>query len=166
MKISTTPIIFLLLLGVTAFDAQAQTVKKWVDEQGVTHYSDQEPPGGDAEVKEVEIPRGSVSEFEAEEVNKRLNSVLEQMEKDREAREEEAAEQKKAREAEKALEREPVVEEKKKKRKKDRDRPYFGPYPKPPPGPFPEQYPRPRGPFVPTAPVDSSESSSPDAGTN
>lgn len=148
--------LILLALLIAPCGAQAQTVKKWVDEDGVTHYSDQKPAGDEAEVKEIEIPKGAISEFESQEVNERVNNVLQQMEQDRKAREAEAAEQKKARDAEKAKEREPIVEEKKKK--KDRDRSYDGPYPKPPPGPFPEKYPRQRGPVAPdnsASPADS-----------
>jgi hypothetical protein len=135
-----------------ALEVQAQTVNKWVDDKGVTHFSDQKPAGSEADVSEIEIPKGSVSEFDAQEVNERVNSVLQQLEQDRKAREAEAAARTRAREEERAFEREAVVEEKKKK--KDRNRPYYGPYPKPPPGPFPEQYPRQVGPAVPSNPIE------------
>lgn len=148
MKFPAGSAICILILGAAVGDLPAQTVNKWVDEDGVTHFSDQKPAGDAAEVKEIEIPKGSVSEFESQEVNERLNNLLQQMEQDRKAREAEAAAQKKAREAEQALEREPVVGEEKKP-KKERNRPYYGPYPRPLPGPFPEQYPRPIGPEVP-----------------
>ena len=135
----------LLLTAVfTAQQAPAQTVKKWVDEEGVTHYSDQLPAEGGTEIREIEVPEGSVTEFESQEVNERLRKQLQELEQAREAREQEREAAERARELEQALEREPVAEPEKKK-KKDRDRPYSGPYPKPLPGPFPEQYPRPRG---------------------
>ena len=35
--------ISLIALSAVALEAHAQTVKKWVDEEGVTHYSDQGP---------------------------------------------------------------------------------------------------------------------------
>jgi hypothetical protein len=135
-----------LLVSLCVFSgARAQTINTWVDEEGVTHYSDQKPAGQGSEVKEIEVPKSSVSEFESEAVNERINRQLQKLEQDRKAREQQAEEQKRAKTAEEALEREPIVVEEKKK-KKDKDRDYSGPYPKPLPGPFPEQYPRQRGP--------------------
>ena len=154
MTIYPSLAILLLLPAAMALEVQAQTVNKWVDDEGVTHFSDQRPAGGDTDVREIEIPQGSVSEFDAGEVNERVNSVLQQLEQDRKAREAEAAARIKAREEEKALELEAVVEENKKKKKKGRNRPYYGPYPKPLPGPFPEQYPRQIGPAVPSNPIE------------
>ena len=133
--------------------ADAQTVKKWVDEEGVTHYSDRLPADDGGKIEEIEIPPAPVSEYDSEEVNQRLKKQLKELEEAREAREQEAEAAKKARELEQSLEREPVVE-KDKKKKKDRDRPYSGPYPKPLPGPFPEQYPRQRGPATPENPIE------------
>ncbi|MGD8839389.1 MAG: DUF4124 domain-containing protein [Gammaproteobacteria bacterium] len=132
--------ISLFALGAAALEAQAQTVKKWVDEEGVTHYSDQGPAEKGAEVKEIEVPDASVTEFESESVNERINKQLQQLEQDRKVREQEAEERKKARDVEEALEREPIEAEK--KRDKNNSRGYKGPYPKPLPGPFPEKYPR------------------------
>lgn len=132
--------ISLIALSAVALEAHAQTVKKWVDEEGVTHYSDQGPAEKGAEVKEIEVPDASVTEFESESVNERINKQLQELEKDRKAREQEAEANKKARQVEEALEREPIEAETKKK--KDKSRVYKGPYPKPPPGPFPEKYPR------------------------
>ncbi len=155
MTIRSGLAILLLAVAAPAVDTQAQTVNKWVDEDGVTHFSDQKPVGNETEVREIEIPKGAVSEFESREVNERLNNVLQQMEQDRKAREAEAEERKKAREAEQALEREPIVVEEKKK-KKDGKRSNYGPYPRPLPGPFPEQYPRPYGPVIPGNPNNGS----------
>lgn len=147
--IKFTAAILLLFVALSAASAaRAQTVNTWVDDEGVTHYSDQKPVDDGAEVREIEVPEGSVSGFESEDVNERINRQLQQLEQDRLAREQEAEERKRARAVEEALEREPIVADEKKK--KDRDRDYRGPYPKPPPGPFPEQYPRPRGPTVPS----------------
>ena len=139
----------------TAFavhEADAQTIKKWVDEDGVTHYSDRLPADDGGKIEEIEIPPAPVSEYDSEEVNQRLKKQLKELEEAREAREQEAEAAKKARDLEQSLEREPVVE--KDKKKKDRDRPYSGPYPKPLPGPFPEQYPRQRGPATPENPIE------------
>ncbi|HKJ52631.1 MAG TPA: DUF4124 domain-containing protein [Gammaproteobacteria bacterium] len=133
--------LFFFALSAAAIEARAQTVKTWVDEQGVTHYSDQAPAEDGARVKEIEVPEATVNEFESETVNERINKQLQQLEKDREAREQEAEANKKARDVEKAMERTPIVGEEK-KQKKSSNRNYSGPYPKPPPGPFPEKYPR------------------------
>ncbi|HEY5738483.1 MAG TPA: DUF4124 domain-containing protein [Gammaproteobacteria bacterium] len=153
MTIHSSLAILLLLPAAMALEVQAQTVNKWVDDEGVTHFSDQKPAGSDADVREIEIPKGSVSQFDAREVNERVNSVLQQLEQDRKAREAEAAARIRVREEEQALELEAVVEENKQKKKKKRNRPYYGPYPKPLPGPFPEQYPRQFGPAVPSNPI-------------
>ena len=142
----------LFVLGVAALEAHAQTVKTWVDEEGVTHYSDQEPPGDGADVKEIQVPDASVSEFESENVTERLNKQLQQLEKDRKAREQEAEASKKAREVEKALQRNPIEAEEKRE-KKNSNRNYRGPYPQPLPGPFPEKYPRLPGYPNPVVPV-------------
>lgn len=144
MKNPVFTTILLFSLSCTASLLHAQTVKKWVDEEGVTHYSDQEPVDGGAEIKEMDVPEGSVTEYESEEVDQRIQKQLRQLEQDREAREQAAAEKERARAIEETIEREPlVVEEKKKKKKEGRSRP-SGPFPRPPPGPFPEP---PPGPF-------------------
>jgi hypothetical protein len=147
-------LLFVALGGLSA--VRAQTVNTWVDEEGVTHFSDQKPADG-AAVEEIEVPEASVTEFESEDVNERINRQLQQFEQDRMAREQEAEARKKARAVEEALEREPIVGEEKKK-KKDRDRSYDGPFPKPLPGPFPEQYPRQRGPTLPSPPNPANQS--------
>lgn len=129
-----------ILLGCSfiAFPLHAQTVKTWVDEQGVTHYSDQEPVGGKTQVEEIEVPEARVNEYETEEANIRIQKQLEQMEQDRRAREQAAEQKEKARALEEAIEREPLVVEEKKKKKKGR-KSQGGPYPRPLP-----TYPRPR----------------------
>ena len=119
MTIHSSLAILLLLPAAMALEVQAQTVNKWVDDEGVTHFSDQKPAGSDADVREIEIPKGSVSQFDAREVNERVNSVLQQLEQDRKAREAEAAARSKARQEEQALEPEAVVESNKKKKKRN-----------------------------------------------
>jgi hypothetical protein len=89
-----------------AGSAQAQTVKKWVDEEGVTHYSDQKPVDGDPGVKEIEVPEANVTPVDTEDANKRIQEQLKKMEQDRMAREQEAREKEEARALEEALERE------------------------------------------------------------
>ena len=153
MKITVIAAILLLGFSFNALPVRAQTVKTWVDEQGVTHYSDQKPVGADSEVKEIEVPEAGVNEYETEETNKRIQEQLEQLEKDRKAREQAAEEKERARAIEEAIEREPlIVEEKKKKKKKGTSRP-GEPYPRPLP-----TYPRP----LPTYPQVPPGTSTPD----
>jgi hypothetical protein len=142
MKISVSTAILLSAFCLGVSQTHAQTIKKWVDEEGVTHYSDREPVNDGAEVRDIEIQPEELDDFESDKVNERINRQLQQMQEDREAREREAEAAEKARAAEESLRREPIVGEEKKKNK-DRDRNYRGPFPKPLPGPFPEKYPRP-----------------------
>ncbi len=134
-----------ILLGsiFAAGSAPAQTVKKWVDEEGVTHYSDQKPVDSESGVKEVEVPEANVTPVDTEDANKRIQEQLKKMEQDRLAREQEAREKEQARALEEALEREELIPAEEEK-KKDRDGRGHRPgdtYPKPPPGPFPIQRP-------------------------
>jgi DNA invertase Pin-like site-specific DNA recombinase len=141
MKILVTTAILLSALSLAASEAHAQTIKKWVDEEGITHYSDQKPVNDGAEFREVEIPEASVSEYESNIVNERINNQLQQMQQDREAREREAEARERARAANEALKREPIIGEKK---REDRGRrhSYRGPFPRPLPGPFPKPFPQ------------------------
>jgi hypothetical protein len=61
-----------ILLGLifTVGSAHAQTVKKWVDEEGVTHYSDQKPVDSVPEVEDVEVPEANVTPVDTEDANK------------------------------------------------------------------------------------------------
>ncbi|MDH3762807.1 MAG: DUF4124 domain-containing protein [Gammaproteobacteria bacterium] len=119
MKISVIVTSILFAFSIAAIPASAQTVKKWVDEDGVTHYSDQKPAGGDAEVKEIEVPDANVTEFESEQTSQRIEKQLRELEQDRKAREAEAKAKEEARALEESIEREPLIVEEKKK-KKDR----------------------------------------------
>lgn len=119
MKSSVIVTSILFAFSIAAIPASAQTVKKWVDEDGVTHYSDQQPAGGDAEVKEIEVPDANVTEFESEQTSQRIETQLRQLEQDRKAREAEAKAKEEARALEESIEREPLIVEEKKK-KKDR----------------------------------------------
>ncbi len=142
MKKSVITASILLGLIYAAGSAQAQTVKKWVDEEGVTHYSDQKPVDSEPGVQEIEVPEANVTPVDTEDANKRIKEQLKKMEEDRMAREQEAREKEEARALEEALEREEIIPVEKKK--KDRDGRGHRPgdtYPKPPPGPFPIQRP-------------------------
>lgn len=58
----------MLLAGLLAAGATAAKVYKWVDDEGVTHYSQQPPPGGEAQVIDPEVsrpPEGSADEASA-----------------------------------------------------------------------------------------------------
>lgn len=129
MKTPAVAVIIVFALSLAAFQADAQTVKKWVDEQGVTHYSDQNPVRATPEVEEIDVPEVNITEFESEETNERIQTQLRQLEQDREAREREAQEKEQTRALEESIEREPLVVEEKKKKKKAKK--YRGPYPMP-----------------------------------
>ena len=135
-------LIAILLIGLYP-GAQAQTVKKWVDEQGVTHYSDQRPVEGEAGVEEIPVPDAGVTGFDADAANQRIQKQLQQIEQDRLARERELEQKKEAEALDEALEREPMVVEEKKKKKdgKGFGQKYKGPYPKP----ISERLPKPPG---------------------
>jgi UPF0716 family protein affecting phage T7 exclusion len=139
MNIPVTFASILLGLLFVVPPVQSQTVKKWVDEDGVTHYSDRQPAAGEVEVEEVDVPEaGVVTEIDTQEANQRIQKQLEQLEQDRKAREQEARQRDTEKALEEALEREPLVAEEKKKKKKKRRGNTGGPYPRPPPGPFPQ----------------------------
>jgi len=131
MNIPVIAASILLGLSFAALPAQAQTVKKWIDEDGVTHYSDQNPVAGEAEVEEIDVPEaGVVTETGTQEVNQRIQKQLQQMEQDRKGREQAAQQRENQKALDEALEREPIVTEDKKK-KKNKAKNYDGPYPMP-----------------------------------
>ena len=104
MKTIALPILLPILLG-ASFAVPAQTIQKWVDENGVTHFSDKKPAGNNAEVKEIEIPDNAVSGYDSQEVSERLRDASHQMEFDRQIREQEFAKQKRRSEAAKDAKR-------------------------------------------------------------
>jgi hypothetical protein len=114
-----------------AIPASAQTVKKWVDEDGVTHYSDQKPAGAGDGIREIEVPDANVTEFESEEANKRIENQLRQLQQDRKSREAESEAKEEARALEESIEREPLIVEEEKKKKKKKKSSQGGPYPQP-----------------------------------
>ena len=119
----------LFALSFVALPANAQTVKKWVDEDGVTHYSDQQPAEGEAE--EIEVPDANVTEFDSQSAQERIEKKLEELEAERKAREQAAEQREKTEALEEALQREPLVSEEDKKKKKRKGIDYDGPYPMP-----------------------------------
>ncbi len=123
------------MLCLTTQSLSAQTVNKWVDQEGVTHYSDQQPHAGQVGLEEIGLPEVGISEFDSEEANLRILRHLRQLEKDRLAREQAAETGKQQRALDAVLEREPLVTE---QRQKSNNRPkrgwrneYKGPFPMP-----------------------------------
>ena len=130
MKTIALPILLPILLG-ASFAVPAQTIQKWVDENGVTHFSDKKPAGNNAEVKEIEIPKNAVSGYDSREVNQRLGDAAHQMEFERMLRERQFAEQKRSREARKEAKRQQAEYEEKLNKKEPK-----GIRVGPKPGPF------------------------------
>ena len=98
--------------------AHAQTVKKWVDEEGVTHYSDV-APGSAREVEQVNLPDVEEEDVEeADDITQRIKDQAAQMELERKQREADAAAEQREQELEEALSREEIIEAP----KKDKDR--------------------------------------------
>ena len=103
--------------------ADAQSVKKWVDEDGVTHYSDQAPDKAASAVKNVDMEAASTTEYDSFETNQRIQNNLQKLVNERKQREAEAVDRRERRAAEEVLARDKLVEvpkKKKKKRKKKR----------------------------------------------
>ena len=76
MKISVSTAILLSAFCLGVSQTHAQTIKKWVDEEGVTHYSDREPVNEGAEVRDIEIQPEELGDFESDKVNERINPML------------------------------------------------------------------------------------------
>ncbi len=118
MKFSLT-VLFFLCACLSSQSVLAQTVKKWVDEEGVTHYSDVVPESGRL-VEEVTLPEVETDSESAEDISRRIKDQVLKMEEERRQREEEAAAEQRERDLEEALGREEIIEapKKEKKRKK------------------------------------------------
>jgi hypothetical protein len=93
---SFIPLLTLLLLAVAAMPAAAR-VYKWVDEEGVTHYSQHPPPAGEA--TELEL-RATPSALTPEQAKERLESQRESLKASRDAREQRAKDGRQARASE------------------------------------------------------------------
>ncbi|MBL8472345.1 MAG: DUF4124 domain-containing protein [Rhodocyclaceae bacterium] len=86
-----------VLAALLALPAAAETVYRWVDSQGVTHFDQAPPPGVKAERKELGPPAGTRSAPAAgtdwSEANRRFDARhQEQRDADREAQEKQLAE--------------------------------------------------------------------------
>ena len=107
-------------VSLLATDVYAQTVKKWVDEEGVTHYSDIAPDSG-RRVEEVNLPaveEDAEDTREADDITQRIKDQAAQMELERKQREADAAAEQREQELEEALSREEIIEAP----RKDKDR--------------------------------------------
>ena len=114
-----------ILLAGFADTAAAQAIRKWVDDEGVTHYSDQAPVSPSAPVERVEVPQSDKPQFDSEQVTDRIQQQAEQFERERKQREREAAQSAERRAIEEALQRQEILAapKKKKKRRKSKNRP-------------------------------------------
>ena len=108
---------FVILSGIVIFSAPAQTVHKWVDEEGTPHYSDQKPASDETEVNEIEVPSGDTVKTESEETNTRIKDQLQKMQQDRAKREQMQQEEEKARAIEESLQQEALIPEESRKDK-------------------------------------------------
>ena len=92
MMVAKTPALFGLALGLAlAAPLQADEIYKWVDEEGVTHYSQQPPPSGDADRIGVDTPPEEEIERERREMEK-TGERLEAQREERRAAEQQAQE--------------------------------------------------------------------------
>lgn len=76
--------------------AAAQTIKKWVDEEGVTHYSDKPPENGATPVDDVQVQDSAPADADSQTTTERLKKQAEILEQDRKQRELEAERKRKA----------------------------------------------------------------------
>ncbi len=83
--VAKTPALCGFALGlVLSVPLQADEIYKWVDEEGVTHYSQQPPPSGDATRVGVDTP----SEEEVQRERQEMEEIGERLEAQREERRE------------------------------------------------------------------------------
>ncbi len=86
MTVAKTPALWGLALGLAlAAPLQAAEIYKWVDEEGVTHYSQQPPPSGDADRVGVDTPPDEEIAREREEMEETGERLEAQREQRREA---------------------------------------------------------------------------------
>lgn len=111
-----------LCTAVAVAGANAQSVKKWVDDEGVTHYSDQAPVKSADQIKDVDVKDSNTTQFSAEEATGRIKKKAESLEFQRKQREAEAADSRERRAAEEVLARDKLIEAPKKKKKKRKKR--------------------------------------------
>ena len=74
---------FAILSAFVVSGAHAQTVNKWVDEEGTTHYSNRKPAAAETGVNKIEVPAAGTAKTETEEVNSRINNQLQKMQQER-----------------------------------------------------------------------------------
>ena len=133
--IFTTGLLTLLLLPLSQL--HAETVWKWVDDEGVTHYTDKASVPEGVPSEEVPVPEPGLVVEDAEDTTQRLKRQAEKLEQDRKQRAQQAEEAERAQALEEALEREEIFVEPEKKKKKRRKKKQ-PPVPPPPPPPQPD----------------------------
>ena len=126
LRIRSAVIFILLMLGVSG-QAMAATVHKWVDADGVTHYSDQAPPEAAAEISQVSLNETTTSGPKKQAVEDNYYSIANQwqrMQREGELRRQYELQRQKIRvEQQKVAERSRVPD-----RAEDDDRRYIGIY--------------------------------------
>ena len=104
--------------------AVAGEIYKWVDEEGVTHFSDIPPDKGATPVEEVTLPEDvQVDEADVErsdDLIQRLKDKAAELEQEREQREQQAETEQLESDLEEALNREEIIAAPKKKKKSRR----------------------------------------------
>lgn len=128
--IKLLPVLVVVVGLGTPSSALAQAVKKWVDDEGVTHYSDQLPGKGATPVEEYQVPQDRQHQSESESINQRIRNKGQQFEAERKQRERAAEQTQRQQAIEEALQRDEIVavpKKKKKRRKKRRKRQVVSP---------------------------------------
>ena len=139
MKRSIPAILLSLAMLFAAPGLLAQTVERWVDEDGVTQYTDKASVPDGVPSETVDVPEPGLVVEDSESTTERLKRSAERMEQDRKQRAAEAEAADRARALEESQAREEIfVEPEKKKKKKRRS----GPLVPPPPPPKPEKPPK------------------------
>ncbi len=120
-------IIFFSALLFANLAQAAQTVEKWVDENGVTQFTDKAsvPEGVPSET--VEVPEGTVVQ-DAQSTTERLQRKADKLEQERKQRATAAEEAERAQALEESLQREEIYAAPEEKKRKKRNRPKPTPY--------------------------------------
>ena len=118
-----TLLLFLSVLGGSQV-ASAQTIKKWVDDEGVTHFSDIPPDKGATPVEELTLPEEvQVDEADterADDLTQRLKDKAAELQYEREQREQQAETRQLESDLDEALNREEIIAAPEKKKKSRR----------------------------------------------
>jgi hypothetical protein len=72
-------ILFVLLAGLVVAPVFAIEIYRWVDENGVVHFSQTEPPGNDAGVKKMNLEDSTPSSYDPDQDRYNVEAQAEQM---------------------------------------------------------------------------------------